>query len=60
MRLDPRNRDFYLFEVAWAYTLMGRYAEAVPLLKRALARYRDNMGGDVEPGCGVCRVRTVG
>jgi predicted Zn-dependent protease len=45
MRLDPRNRDFYLAEVAWAYTLMGRYAEAVPLLKRHLARYRDNLGG---------------
>jgi adenylate cyclase len=39
MRLDPRNRDLYLVTVAWSYNLMGRYAEAVPLLKRHLARY---------------------
>jgi len=45
MRLDPDNRVFYFAELAWAYTLMGRYAEAVPLLKRHLARYRDSLGG---------------
>jgi tetratricopeptide (TPR) repeat protein len=39
MRLDPRNRDFYLVVVGWCYNLMGRYAEAVPLLKRYLAHY---------------------
>jgi adenylate cyclase len=39
MRLDPRNRDLYLVTVAWSYNLMGRYAEAVPLLKRHQARY---------------------
>ncbi len=39
MRLDPRNRDLYLVTVAWSYDLMGRYSEAVPLLKRHLARY---------------------
>jgi len=45
IRLDPRNRDWYLVELAFAYTLMGRYAEAVPLLKRHLARYPNEMGG---------------
>ena len=39
IRLDPRNRDLYLVTVAWSYNLMGRYAEAVPLLKLHLARY---------------------
>ena len=39
IRLDPRNRDLYLVTVAWSYNLMGRYAEAVPLLKQHLARY---------------------
>ena len=39
MRLDPRNRDFYLVLVAFSYMLMGRYAEAVPAFKQSLARY---------------------
>jgi len=25
MRLDPRNRDFYLWLVGWSYTQMGRF-----------------------------------
>jgi adenylate cyclase len=45
MRLDPGSRVFYFAELAWAYTLMGRYAEAVPLLKRHLARYPNSLGG---------------
>jgi adenylate cyclase len=45
IRLDPRNRDFYSVELAWAYTLMGHFAEAVPLLKQHLARYPNNQGG---------------
>jgi adenylate cyclase len=39
MRLDPRNRERYLFDEGWSYTQMGRYAEAIPILKRFLARY---------------------
>jgi adenylate cyclase len=39
MRLDPRNRERYLFEEGWAYGPMGRYEEAIPILKRYLARY---------------------
>jgi adenylate cyclase len=39
MRLDPRNRDWYLLDVGFSYILMRRYEEAVPILKRHLARY---------------------
>jgi adenylate cyclase len=38
MRLDPRNRDNYLFEQGLAYTQLGRYEDAIPALKRDLAR----------------------
>jgi adenylate cyclase len=38
MRLDPRNRDNYLFEQGFAFTNLGRYEEAIPALKRDLAR----------------------
>jgi adenylate cyclase len=44
MRLDPRNRERYLFEEGWAYTQMGRYEEAIPILKRHLARYPNSLG----------------
>jgi adenylate cyclase len=43
MRLDPRNRDWYLVELAWADTLMGRYAESVSLDERHLARYPNDV-----------------
>jgi TolB-like protein/DNA-binding winged helix-turn-helix (wHTH) protein/tetratricopeptide (TPR) repeat protein len=43
IRLDPRNQDYYLFWEATAYTLMGRCREAIPIIKRALARYPDNL-----------------
>jgi adenylate cyclase len=39
MRLDPSNRDFYSGIEGRAYVLMGRYEEAIPLLKTNLARY---------------------
>jgi adenylate cyclase len=39
MRLDPRNHDSYLYLEGWAYTQMGRYEEAIPILKRNLASY---------------------
>jgi adenylate cyclase len=35
MRLDPRNHDRYLYIEGWSYTQMGRYEEAIPLLKRS-------------------------
>jgi adenylate cyclase len=39
MRLDPRNHDRYLYIEGWSYTQMGRYEEAIPILKRNLASY---------------------
>jgi adenylate cyclase len=39
MRLDPRHRDLYSLIEGVAYTLMGRYHEAVPPLQRYLARH---------------------
>ena len=48
MRLDPRNRDYYLFYEGWSYTQMGRYQEAIPILKRHLARYPNNWGAHYE------------
>jgi adenylate cyclase len=39
MRLDPHNHDRYLYIEGWSYTQMGRYEEAVPILKRYLASY---------------------
>jgi adenylate cyclase len=38
-RLNPRARDYYASFEGMAYVYMGRYQEAIPLLKRALARY---------------------
>jgi adenylate cyclase len=39
MRLDPRNRDYYLLFEGASYTQMGRYEEAIPIFKRFLVRY---------------------
>jgi TolB-like protein/predicted Zn-dependent protease len=39
IRLDPRNRDNYLWEQGWALTELGQCSEAIPALKRYLARY---------------------
>jgi adenylate cyclase len=38
-RLDPGGRDYYAAFEGMASLFMGRYQEAIPLLKRALARY---------------------
>jgi adenylate cyclase len=48
MRLDPRNRDFYLYFEGWSYTLMGRYKEAIPILKRHLASYPNSFAPHVQ------------
>jgi adenylate cyclase len=42
MRLDPTHQDFYEYFVASPYVLMGRYEEAIPLLKRHLTVWPDN------------------
>jgi len=38
-RLDPLRADFYAYFIASPYVLMGRYQEAIPLLKRHIAVY---------------------
>ena len=38
MRLNPRYPPFYAFNVGWAYTLTGRYEEAIATLKQVLSR----------------------
>ncbi len=43
MRLDPRNQDSYLWLEGWSYTQMGRYEEAIPILKRYLASYPNGL-----------------
>ena len=47
MRLDPRNQDGYLIEIGRAYNRMGRYAEAIPALKRHVTRYPNELAGHV-------------
>ncbi len=42
LRLDPRNLERHLFNEAWSYSQMGRYEDAIPILKRHLARYPNN------------------
>jgi len=44
MRVDPQNPDFYLVEVGEDYVAMGRHREAIPVLKRSLLRYSNNLG----------------
>jgi adenylate cyclase len=39
MRLDPTRQDLYGYFIAAAYSVMGRYQEAIPLLKRHIAVY---------------------
>ena len=45
IRLDPRNRDFYLVELAFAYTSWGGMRKRFPFSSRHLARYPNNLGG---------------
>lgn len=45
MRLDPRHEDLYLVEFGFAYSVMGRYREAISVLKQSLAAYPNNIGG---------------
>jgi len=45
MRLDPLSPEIYSMERGLAYTQLGRWEEAIPALKLALARYRDWLWG---------------
>ncbi len=42
-RLDPRNRDFYGFDIGLAYLVLGRYEQAIPFFKTNLVHYPNNM-----------------
>jgi hypothetical protein len=44
MRLNPKE-NFPLGNIGFAYVLMGRYGEAVPILKTFLASYPNVLGG---------------
>src|SRR5216683_5718213 len=44
LRHDPQRRTGYLMIEAWAYTQMGRYAEAIPIWKLYIARFPHNFG----------------
>jgi adenylate cyclase len=45
IRLDPGGGDFYAYFVGSLDVAMGRYQEAIPLLKRHLAAYPDELWG---------------
>jgi adenylate cyclase len=45
MRLDPRNPDIYSMERGAAYAELARWHDAIPVLKRDLARYPDWLWG---------------
>jgi adenylate cyclase len=47
MRVDPINRELYLFEVGYAYLLMGRPQEAVSVIKRFLVSHPGYVGGQI-------------
>jgi len=44
MRLNPRNADYYLMDQGWAYTLLGRWKEAIVAFA-FLTRYPDLIWG---------------
>jgi adenylate cyclase len=48
MRLDPHGRDFYSIYEGSAYVAMGNYEQAIPPLKRFLARYSNLAGAHLE------------
>ena len=35
MRLDPTGKDLYSYDVGFAYVEMGRYEDAIPILKQS-------------------------
>lgn len=45
IRLDPQQRDFYALMEGRTYMLMGRYEEAIPVLRGYLARYSNIIPG---------------
>ena len=45
MRLDPAHADFWGYDLGMAYAEMGRSDAAIPILKRHLAAYPNNLVG---------------
>ncbi|MBV8360500.1 MAG: tetratricopeptide repeat protein [Deltaproteobacteria bacterium] len=43
IRLDPRNTVNYLYEQGWSYRLLGRWDEAILLLKAHATRYPEHL-----------------
>jgi adenylate cyclase len=43
MRLDPAAGDFYAYFIGSPLVALGRYQEGVPLLKRHLSTFPDNL-----------------
>jgi len=43
MRLDPTGKDFYSYDVGVAYVEMGRYKDAIPVLKQHLTVYPNTL-----------------
>jgi len=47
MRLNPRYPPAYYFHLGWAYSLTGRYAEAVATLKETISHSPTHLGAHV-------------
>jgi predicted Zn-dependent protease len=43
MRLDPARQDYYSYFIAAPLFQMGRYQQTIPLLKRHIQGYPDNI-----------------
>jgi tetratricopeptide (TPR) repeat protein len=44
LRLNPRAISFAYVSLGWAYRLVGRYEEAIALLKKFLGQYPNQLG----------------
>jgi adenylate cyclase len=53
MRLDPSSEDFYAAWTGCAYTIMGRYEEAISPFRRHLAVYPNNIVARFYLCCGL-------
>ena len=43
MRLDPQNPEIYLYQKGYAYSLLGRWEEAIAALKQYVVPYPDHL-----------------
>jgi adenylate cyclase len=49
MRLDPTGKDLYSYDVGVAYVDMGRYKDAIPVLKQSLTAFPNILVGHIFP-----------